>query len=49
MNFKLIMFAAPVVLIIIAGFIFRAKVTMTEEEHERIVKELEKKWAEMNK
>ena len=42
-------FAAPVVLIIIAGLFYRAKVKLTEEEHERIVKELEAKWAEMNK
>lgn len=49
MQFEMIMFAAPIVLIIIAGFIFRAKVKLTEEEHERIVKELEEKWAEMNK
>ena len=48
-NFKMIMFAAPVVLIIIAGLFYRAKVKLTEEEHERIVKELEAKWAEMNK
>ncbi|MBR1396235.1 MAG: MFS transporter, partial [Selenomonadaceae bacterium] len=49
MKFKMIMFAAPVVLIIIAGFIYRAKVKMTEEEHARIVRELEEKWADMNK
>ncbi len=48
-NFKLIMFAAPIALIIIAGFFYRTKVKLTEEEHARIVKELEEKWAEMNK
>lgn len=48
-NFKLIMFAAPIVLIIIAGFFYRSKVTLTEEEHERIIKELEEKWKDMNK
>lgn len=48
-NFKLIMFAAPIALIIISGFFYCSKVTITEEEHERIVKELEEKWAEMNK
>lgn len=48
-NFKLIMFAAPIVLIIIAGFFYRSKVTLTEEEHERIVKELEEKWTDMSK
>ncbi len=49
LHFKMIMFAAPVILIIIAGLFYRAKVKLTEEEHERIVKELEAKWAEMNK
>ena len=48
-NFKLIMFAAPILLIIVSSFIYRAKVKLTEEEHERIVKELEAKWSEMNK
>ena len=48
-NFKLIMFAAPIALIIIAAFFYRAKVKLTEEEHARIVKELEEKWSEMNK
>ena len=48
-HFKLIMFAAPVVLIIIASLFYRAKVKLTEKEHERIVKELEAKWADMNK
>ena len=48
-NFKLIMFAAPIVLIIIAGFFYRSKVKITEEEHARIVEELEKKWKDMNK
>jgi len=48
-NFKLIMFAAPIALIIIAAFFYRSKVKLTEEEHARIVKELEEKWSEMNK
>ena len=48
-HFKLIMFAAPVILIIIAGLFYRAKIKLTEEEHARIVKELKSKWTEMNK
>ena len=48
-NFKLIMFAAPIILIVVAAMFYRSKVTLTEEEHERIVKELEEKWADMNK
>ena len=48
-NFKLIMFAAPIVLIILGGLLYRSKVKLTEEEHERIVKELEAKWSQMNK
>ena len=48
-HFKLIMFAAPLALIVIAAVFYRAKVKLTEQEHERIVKELEEKWAEMKK
>ena len=48
-NFHLIMFAAPIVLIAIAAFIYRAKVTLTEQEHARIVRELEEKWDEISK
>lgn len=48
-NFQLVMFAAPLVLIAAAAFIYRAKVTLTEKEHARIVRELEEKWDEMSK
>ena len=48
-NFQLVMFAAPLVLIALAAFIYRAKVTLTEKEHARIVRELEEKWDEMSK
>ena len=47
-NFKLVMFAAPFMLILIGTVIYRAKVTLTEAEHARIVEELEDKWHEMN-
>ena len=47
-NFKLVMFAAPFALILIGAVIYRAKVTLTEAEHARIVEELEDKWHEMN-
>ena len=47
-NFKLVMFAAPFALILIGTGIYRAKVTLTEAEHARIVEELEDKWHEMN-
>lgn len=49
LHFELIMFAAPIVLLIIATFIYRAKVTLTEQEHARIVRELEEKWDEISK
>lgn len=49
MHFKMIMFGAPIIFIIISGLIYRSKFTLTEEEHARIVKELESKWSEMNK
>lgn len=48
-RFQMIMFAAPIVLMILGGLIYRAKVTLTEQEHARIVEELEEKWEEMNK
>ena len=48
-NFKLIMFAAPIVLIIVAAFIYRSKVKLTEEKHAEIVKELEQNWQQINK
>ncbi|WP_304067780.1 glycoside-pentoside-hexuronide (GPH):cation symporter [Megamonas hypermegale] len=43
-NFQLIMFAAPFILIVIAGFVYRAKVHLTEEKHAEIVRELERTW-----
>ena len=49
MRLQIIMFAAPIVLMIIGALIYRAKVTLTEQEHARIVEELEEKWESMNK
>ena len=49
MNFKYVMFAAPFVFILLGTILYRAKVTLTEREHARIVLELEEKWEEMNK
>ena len=43
------MFAAPFALILLGTILYRAKVTLTEAEHARIVEELEEKWDEMNK
>lgn len=48
-HFQLIMFAAPIILLVIATLIYRAKVTLDEKQHAEIVRELEEKWAEMNK
>lgn len=44
MNFKLIVFAAPLVLVVIALIIFLTRVKLTEEKHAEIVAELEKTW-----
>ena len=49
MRLQMIMFASPIVLMVIGAFIYRAKVTLTEQEHARIVEELEEKWESMNK
>ncbi len=48
-HFQLIMFAAPIVLILLATLLYRAKVTLTEDEHARIVEELERNWDKMSK
>ena len=44
MNFKLIVFVAPLVLIVIGLLIFLTRVKLTEEKHAEIVAELEKTW-----
>ena len=44
MNFKLIVFVAPLVLIVIGLLIFLARVKLTEEKHAEIVAKLEKTW-----
>lgn len=49
LRFQLIMFALPVVLIVLASILYRAKVTLTEQEHARIVEELEQNWDKMSK
>ena len=48
-HFQLVMFAAPIVLMVIAPFLYRAKVTLTEAEHARIVAKLEETWDKINK
>jgi lactose/raffinose/galactose permease len=42
MNFKSYMFYAPMVLIVLAAFVYLTKVTLTEKRHAEIVRELEK-------
>lgn len=48
MRLQIVMFAAPIILMIVGALIYRAKVTLTEQEHARIVEELEEKWESMN-
>ena len=48
MNFKIIMFAVPVILLIISVMLYRKKVTLTEEKHTEIMRELNEKWVKMN-
>lgn len=43
-NFKILMFAVPAVLLVIAIAIFAKKVILSEEKHAEIVAELEKTW-----
>lgn len=42
-NFRTYMFYAPIVLIVIAAFVYMLKVTLTEKKHAEVVTELEKK------
>lgn len=42
--FKLMMFAFPAVVLLLAIFVFYKKVILTEEKHAQIVEELEKSW-----
>lgn len=49
MRLQIVMFAAPIVLMVVGALIYRAKVTLTEQEYARIVEELEEKWESMNK
>ena len=49
LKFQLIMFAVPVLLLVLAAVVYRKKVTLTEEEHARIVEELEETWENINK
>lgn len=44
MNFKLMMFAVPAVLLVISICVFAKKVILSEEKHAEIVAELEKTW-----
>lgn len=48
-RFEFIMFAVPILCIILGGILYRVKVTLTEKEHVRIVRELEEKWDELSK
>ena len=47
MMFELIMFAVPIVFMLIATLLYKTKVTLTEEKHAEIVKELERTWKDI--
>ncbi|MEN2516313.1 PTS sugar transporter subunit IIA [Lactobacillus johnsonii] len=44
LNFKIMMFAVPAVMLVIAILIFASKVILSEKKHAEIVAELEKTW-----
>lgn len=44
LNFKIMMFAVPAVMLVIAIIIFASKVILSEKKHAEIVAELEKTW-----
>ena len=43
-TFEMIMFATPIVFLIVATLIYKTKVKLTEEKHAEIVRELERTW-----
>ena len=49
MMFELIMFAVPIVFMLIATLLYKTKVTLTEEKHAEIVRELERTWKDISK
>ena len=49
MYFGLVMFLIPMAFMIISTLIYKAKVTLTEEKHAQIVKELERTWSDISK
>lgn len=49
LTFEMIMFATPIVFLVVATLIYKAKVKLTEEKHAEIVKELERTWKDISK
>ena len=49
LYFGLIMFAIPIVFMIISTLIYKTKVHLTEEKHAEIVRELERTWKDISK
>lgn len=49
LTFELIMFAVPIVFMIIASLLYKTKVKLDEAEHARIVRELERTWKDISK
>ncbi len=49
MTFEIIMFAVPIIFMIIASLLYKAKIILTEEKHAEIVRELERTWKDISK
>ena len=49
MMFELIMFAVPIIFMLIATLLYKTKVTLTQEKHAEIVKELKRTWKDISK
>ncbi len=43
------MFAVPIIFMIIASLLYKAKIILTEEKHAEIVRELERTWKDISK
>ena len=48
-TFAIIMFAVPILFLIVSSLLYKAKVTLTEEKHAQIVRELERTWSDISK
>lgn len=49
LTFEIVMFAVPIIFLIISSLLYKAKIKLTEEKHAEIVRELERTWKDISK